>query len=132
MGRWDQKSMILFHFAVLFFNIGSTNRRNIFRHKKNFFQVLRNMLDTLLKFGGIWLSSFRDLGFTKLKNLKIEVSATLKIDDFHRFLVDLTLKFAILETQDLENYSTKPHQTSGAFQTCSKRLPKSFLAHWVH
>ena len=59
--------MIFGHFLVIFFSFGSTDRRNIVRDLKIFLEVVRNMLDTLLKFGGIRLSSFRDQAVPKLK-----------------------------------------------------------------
>ena len=59
------------------------------RELKNFLEVVRNVLDTLLKFGGIWLSSFEISRLQNLKFLKIAVLGDdRKINDFYRFLVN--------------------------------------------
>ncbi len=60
------------------------------RELKNFLEVVRNVLDTLLKFGGIWLSSFRDLAFAKFEIFENcgPRRRSKKSIIFHRFFVD--------------------------------------------
>ena len=69
-------------FYLFFLTLALQTGEMYFVTKKNFLQVLRNMLDTLLKFGGIWLSSFRDLGFTKLKIFENPYGNSLRKPNF--------------------------------------------------
>ena len=57
--------MIFGHLSMIFFYYSSGERSTVTRDLKNFFAVVRNMPDTLAKFGGDPLSSFQVIVFHK-------------------------------------------------------------------
>ena len=89
--KWKKKKRGLIYLKIIkggidfgtflcnFFYFLSVDRNNASRDLKNFLEVVRNMPDTLPKFGGIWFRRFRDLAFPKLIFFRNRAKKSMKI-----------------------------------------------------